>query len=128
MLDTASAWLDSTLKTSEGETVTLHVGGELLEVTAVIGATPIGFDFGTGGAIQSWQTTDFLIEVSELELNSAAFLPETGMQIDRTVNGFSTPYEVRPVEDGRCYRYSDAVARTMLRIHAKEVPGREAMA
>lgn len=120
MLAAASTWLDSTLKTSEGETVTIKVGGDEVDVTAVVGATPIGVDFGNG-VFQTWQSTDFLIEASELVAGGVSFLPEPGMAFVRTIGGDEKRFEVMPADDGRVFRYTDP-GRAMLRIHTKEVP------
>jgi hypothetical protein len=111
---------------SDGEPVVFCFDNERIDIAqAIIGETPIGFDFGQGGMLQSWQTTDFLIAREDLVLFGREVVPEPGMRIFRTIRGQTVPFEVRPVEDGRCYRNSDAVTREMLRIHTKEIVGTE---
>lgn len=127
-LDAGSRYLDAklALPAVAGETVTyLHDLEPVTLTDVVIGETPIGFDFGTGNIIQSWQTTDFLIPAASLALFGSEFVPQPGHRIVRTVLDQTIPFEVRNADDGRCFRYSDAVTREMLRVHCKEVMGKE---
>lgn len=109
------------LSGNRSETVRYHVGGDSFDVTAVVGATPIGFDLGNG-VIQSWQATDFFIEADDLVLAGEEFLPEVGHRIVRTIRGVEVAFEVMPADDQRPFYPSDE-ARNVLRIHTKEVCG-----
>lgn len=115
MLDTASAWLDAQLATSEGVTVRYARGIPNVDVTAVLGQTPVGFDLG-GGVLQTWQTQDFFLTKSTLLLSGHQAYPEVGDEI--TYSG--TTFRVCNATDGRCYRYTDPYRRTM-RVHTKEI-------
>lgn len=125
-LDAGSRWLDEKLGSTDvaGQAVEVEVGGETINCTAVPGMTPIGFDLGNG-ILQTWQTQDFLIAVDELVLHGETVEPEQGMRIIRTVNGERVPFKVLATEDGRCWRWSDGVTRSMRRIHTKEGSGKE---
>lgn len=126
MLDTASAWLDTTLAstTVAGVSVTIRDGAATSDsVIAVVGQTVPGFDLGNG-IVQSWETTDFLIAASSFIIDSGATLPAVGMVIVRTINSREVQYEVTNADDGRCYRFCDGATRDMLRIHTREISRR----
>lgn len=114
-LDTAAAWLDSTLATSDGVTVRYSRGIPYVDVTAVLGQTPTGFDLGNG-ILQTWQTQDFLIPQADFELSGSDVSPQVGDE----VRSGDVVFRVCLADDGRCWRFTDPYRRTM-RIHTKEV-------
>lgn len=114
-LKNAEAWLDATLAASDGETVTYSRGIPNVSLTAVLGATPTGFDLGNG-ILQTWQTQDFLIAETDLELSGHEVKPAVGDEV--TSDG--VVFRVCNATDGRCWRFTDPHRRT-LRIHTKEV-------
>ena len=118
-LKDASAWLDATLATSDGETVRYSRGIPHVDVTAVSGQTPVDFDFGHG-VLQTWQTQDFLIAAAALILSTHETTPCVGDEIKATIRSESVCFRVCNADDGRCFRYTDA-NRTMLRVHTKEI-------
>lgn len=127
MLSAASAWLDSVLSSNEGEPVEYARGEELVDggLTAVVGATPIGFLLDSAGGTQSWQTTDFQIAAADLVIGGELTLPQVGDRIVRRIGGQRVPFEVLNADDRRCFRYVDGATRATLRVHTKEIHGRE---
>jgi hypothetical protein len=112
-LKNASAWLDATLAESDGETVRYARGIPHVDLTAVPGQTPVGFDLGS--VLQTWQTQDFLFATTDLILSGHASPPEVGDEITYDDN----VYRVCNATDGRCYRFTDTYRQTM-RVHTKE--------
>lgn len=123
-LEAASNWLDTVCTEQISQTVTIRDGAaESGDVLATIGQTVIGFDLGNG-IVQSWQTTDFLIQAEDFVLEGNEVLPCVGMTITRTIRGNEVVFEVLNTDDGRCYRYSDDATREMLRVHTRETSRR----
>lgn len=96
----------------------IHVGGDYVDVPATIGQTPIGFDHGNG-VIQTWQSTDFLVQAADLVIADQEITPHVGMWIACTLNGRSVEFNVLEADNGRCFQWSGP-GRTTFRIHAKE--------
>lgn len=113
-LGTASAWLDTTFETSDGETVTYRRGSATVSVTAVFGAAPAAQQ-DLNGAVIAWQGVEFYIAAADLLLGGTAIKPEIG---DEITHG-SVLYRVAKSDiDGREWVYADEATRTMLRVRA----------
>lgn len=115
LLDSASQWLDETLASANGESVTYTIQTDSLSVSANIGQTPVG-QVLENGVLQTWQSQDFLISAALLVSGGTTFKPEVGHTITHNGNNF----RVSNLDDGRCYRFTDPSRRT-LRIHTKEI-------
>ena len=118
VLQTGSDWLAEKLKTHAGRTVIYRRGLDSVAVTATIGRTEFEID-DEFGVLRKLESRDFLIQVSDLVLNSTAVLPERGDEIDETQDGVTYTYEVMAPGKAPHFRYSDPYRKT-LRIHTKQ--------
>jgi hypothetical protein len=99
--------------------VTYRCGDDSLEVVATVGKTVFEIDDGYG-AVERFESRDFLIAAAELALDGQLFEPQTGDIIAETIGGETLVYEVLAPGKEPCWRYSDPYHRT-LRIHAKQI-------
>ena len=119
LLEQASDWLDGQRVAHLSKPVTYRRGDYSLEVAATVGRTVFEIDDGYG-AIERFESRDFLIAAAELAVNGAPFEPQTGDLIAETVGQQTLVYEVLAPGKEPCWRYSDPYRKT-LRIHTKQV-------
>jgi hypothetical protein len=86
-----------------------------VEVAATVGRTVFDIDDGYG-AVERFESRDFLISAGELVLAGGPVEPQPG---DRIIDGGKT-YEAMAPGKAPCWRWSDPFRRT-LRIHTKQV-------
>ena len=114
MLDTAMGWLDTTLKTSSGDTIVYQRGSSTVSITAVVGKTD-GERMDSGGSAYSFTSTDFIIEAEDLVLDGEIILPQRG---DRIVYGGGV-YTVLANSSGEKPYANSTPDGSTLRIYAK---------
>ena len=119
MLQQAVDWLDGQRVAHLSKPVTYRRREDSLEVAATVGKTVFEIDEGYG-AIERFESRDFLIAAAELALNGTPFEPQAGDLIAETVGQQTLVYEVLAPGKEPCWRYSDPYRRT-LRIHTKQV-------
>jgi hypothetical protein len=94
-------------------------GEDSIEVAATVGKTVFEIDDGYG-AIERFESRDFLIAAADLALSGEYFEPQAGDIIAETVGQQTLVYEVLAPGKEPCWRYSDPYRRT-LRVHTKQV-------
>ena len=115
LLEQAADWLDGQRVAHLSKPVMYRRGEESLEVAATVGRTVFEIDDGYG-AIERFESRDFLIAAAELSVNGQPFEPATGDLIAETVGQQTLVYEVLAPGKEPCWRYSDP-QRRMMRIH-----------
>jgi hypothetical protein len=119
LLETASRWLQDQRHRHLSRTVTYRRGAESAQLAATIGRTKFEIDDGYG-AIERYESRDFLVLAEELVLGGSAVLPDRGDRIEETVGTTTYVYEVCAPGKEPPWRYSDPYRQT-LRIHTKLV-------
>ena len=119
LLEQASSWLAGQRTKFLSRTVVYCRGDVSVEVQASIGKTTFDIDDGYG-AVESWESRDFLIAAANLVLSGVDVLPVAGDRINEVQDGLTFVYEVLAPGKEPCWRYSDPY-RTTLRIHTKQV-------
>jgi hypothetical protein len=119
LLEQASDWLDGMRQAHLSRPVTYRRGEDSIEVAATVGKTVFEIDDGYG-AIERFESRDFLITAADLALNGEPFEPQPGDLIAETASDKTLVYEVLAPGKEPCWRWSDPHRRTM-RIHAKQV-------
>jgi len=119
LLEQASDWLNGQRVAHLSKPVTYRRGDYSLEVAATVGRTVFEIDDGYG-AIERFESRDFLIAAAELAVNGQPFEPSSGDLIAETVGQATFVYEVLAPGKEPCWRYSGPYRRT-LRIHTKQV-------
>lgn len=115
LLNTASAWLDTVHGASVSTTVVYSRGAANTgSITATIGNGEFN-SVNEDAVVLTHRSRDYLIAVADLELDGQAIEPMAG---DRITEGTRT-YEVLPIGDEPCARYSDDAYHRMWRIHTK---------
>ena len=120
LLQQASAWLGGMRSAYLSHPVTYSRGADSVQVNASIGRTVFEID-DSCGAVESWESRDFLIAAADLVLAIAGnVLPAAGDRISDVEGGQTFVYEVMAPGKEPCWRYSDPY-RATLRIHTKQV-------
>jgi len=127
LLEQASSWLAGQRTKFLSRTVVYRRANDSVPVAATIGKTTFDIDDGYG-AVESWESRDFLIATADLVLGGTAVLPAAGDRISEVQDGPSTGsgqaqtfvYEVLAPGKEPCWRYSDPYRMT-LRVHTKFV-------
>lgn len=100
-----------------GVTVTYTQGTGTVSVTARVGITRTEI-VDQDSTTMEVQVRDWIIDVADLVISSAAVTPARGDTITETVNGLVNVYAVLPVAGEETHRYSDATGKRW-RIHSK---------
>lgn len=117
-LDTASAWLDSTLASADGLTITYRRGGATVSITdAVVGQTEFAQET-EGQVVATWRGRDYFVSVASLLLEGIAVTPRAGDVIEQVFGGNTKQYEVLSIGSEPCFRYTGPDEVTY-RIHTK---------
>ena len=119
LLEKASDWLGGMRQAHLSRPVTYRRGEDSIEVAATVGKTVFEIDDGYG-AIERFESRDFLIAAADLALNGEPVEPQAGDIIAETVGGGTLVYEVLAPGKEPCWRWSDPYRRT-LRVHTKQV-------
>ena len=115
MLDTAMGWLNTTLKTSAGNTIVYQRGSSTVSITAPVGASD-GERMDTNGTVYSFLSTDFLIKATDLVLDGEIAIPQRG---DLIVWNSCTYTVLAPKSGEKPYRESGP-GGSVLRVHTKK--------
>ena len=115
MLEQAAAWLGDRRKRFLSRTVSYGRGDSTVQVAATVGQTTFEVQ-DAYGAVEKWESRDFLIAAADLVLDDALVEPQRG---DRITDGQKV-YEVLAPGKEDVYRPSDPYGVT-LRIHTKQV-------
>ena len=119
LLEIGEQWLRTQMLEVDGVTVRYYRGVDFIDnVPATKGARKSRYDEESGAVIVS-QSIDFLIDRSNLVLNSSEISPEPNDRIVVTENGKSEEYRVCEM-DGDCFYYSDR-NQEVYRIHTSYV-------
>ncbi len=100
------------LRGLQGESVTYTSGSKSVMLTARPGRTQIE-TVDDAGAMVVGYTHDWMVSASELTAT-----PEPGDRLTWTTSGTTYTYEVSPLTDGRCWRWSGPPG-VEYRIHTK---------
>jgi len=115
LLGDAAGWLQNSLETAAGETVTYSRAGEDdITLVAVPGATTIELIAEDGSALRG-KVRDFIINPADLVLSNEPVAPE---RLDRITRSNGEVYEVLPHAGENVYRPADQYGK-MFRVHAK---------
>ena len=117
ILSAGQLWLAGKLTLHASREVTYRRGNAECLVTATVGKTVAQQDSGDGLILRA-EIRDYLIDTQSLQLDGQLILPERGDQIIEMEDGKSLTYEVLPIGNQRCWRYSDPF-RWKLRIHTR---------
>lgn len=117
LLETTSRWLQDQRHRHLSRMVVYRRGAETAQLAATIGRTKFEIDDGYG-AIERYESRDFLVLAEELVLGGIAVLPDRGDRIEETVGLTTYVYEVCAPGKAPPWRYSDSYRQT-LRIHSK---------
>jgi hypothetical protein len=115
LLGQAAAWLGDMRTAHLSHPVTYCRGSDTVEVAATVGRTVFDIEDGYG-AVERFESRDFLISAGELVLGGRPVEPKPG---DRIADSGKT-YEAMAPGKAPCWRWSDPFRRT-LRIHTKHV-------
>lgn len=124
LLDTASDWLSSTLKSSEGKTVVIRRGGfSSGSVSAYRGSYEFVQQDEDGTAISSWHSTDFFVDAADYVIGGVTEKPQAGDEIVQVIGSDTMVYEVMSVAGQPAYRMVDPdpsdSTKQQYRIHTK---------
>ena len=110
-----------TVRDVAGEPVVYVQGSAAIELTAVPASSAQPADeFIEASARIAEATRDWIITLADLVVAGVRLTPRRGDQVQQTVEGVTTVWEVTPDGD-QVFRYSDR-ARTRIRVHTKERP------
>lgn len=115
LLEQAASWLGNQRKRFLSRPVTYCRGQQSLEIQATVGQTTFEID-DQYGAIEKWQSRDFLVVAADLVLGGMVVEPQRG---DKITDG-SKVYEVLAPGKEDVFRLSDPYGAT-LRIHTKQI-------
>jgi len=128
LLEEAAGWLDG-MRTAHLSRPVVYCRpsagsgqGAEVEVAATIGKTVFEIDDGSG-AVERFESRDFLISAGELVLGGDTTLPQPGDRVKEPAGVLGVKvlvYEVMAPGKEPCWRWSDPFRRT-LRIHTKQV-------
>jgi hypothetical protein len=122
ILQKGSDWLGRQRRAHASREVIYQRQSSSVSVPATIGRTEFEQDDGGGFPVQV-HTTDFLIDVADLELDGIPVEPSRG---DRIIDGRideGVVFEVMPIPGGHVWRFADEY-RKVYRIHTKQVETR----
>ncbi|MBI5725021.1 MAG: hypothetical protein HZA50_13755 [Planctomycetes bacterium] len=119
MLEQASDWLDAMRSKNLSRPVLYCRGSDAVEVGATVGRTIFEIDNGYG-AIERFESRDFLVPVQTLVLNGVQVEPKPGDFFREAVGAKVLVYEVMAPGKEDCWRFSDRF-RKVFRIHTKLV-------
>jgi hypothetical protein len=119
LLDRAAGWLADQLRSFASRSVTYARGSSVVTVSAVIGRTVFRIDKGYGLS-ERIEARDYLVNSTDLVLDTTVTLPKAGDRIVETAGGKVYTYAVLAPGGEPCWRMSDPY-RKVLRIHTKLV-------
>ena len=120
ILQTGLEWLAAQNKTHRATLVTYKRGNYSASITATYGKKTIRIPQANGVYIHI-ETIDWLMLAADLIINSTLTEPQPGDRIEWTdANSDVHVYEVQPIGDENCFRYSDP-GQTSLRIHTQQM-------
>jgi hypothetical protein len=119
LLEQAAGWLDGMRVAHLSRPVQYCRGGDVVHVAATVGKTVFEIDDGYG-AVERFESRDFLIRTADLVLGDAQTLPQPGDRIKETAGAKLVVYEVMAPGKEPCWRWSDPYRGT-LRVHSKQV-------
>ena len=115
LLETASTWLGKMRSKHLARQVMYSRGADSVQVAATVGSTTFEIS-DQYGAVEKWESRDFLVTAAALVLGGEPVEPQRG---DRITDGAKV-YEVLAPCKEDVFRPSDPYAVT-LRIHTKQV-------
>lgn len=118
LLDKGSKWLGRQRREHAAQEVVYLRGGSSVGVPATIGRTE--FDQDESGYPVRVHSTDFLIDVADLELDGIPVEPQRGDQVITGRIDEGVVFEVMNVPGAGYWRYADAYRR-VYRVHTKQV-------
>jgi hypothetical protein len=124
LLEQAAGWLGDMRAAHLSHPVTYCRGYDSVEVAATVGRTVFEIDDGSG-AVERFESRDFLIAASALVLGGAATLPRPGDKVKEPAGGKLVVYEVMAPGKEPCWRWSDPFRKT-LRVHTKQIDEEDA--
>jgi hypothetical protein len=124
LLQQAASWLGDMRTAHLSHPVTYCRGEDSVEVAATVGRTVFEIDDGSG-AVERFESRDFLIAASALVLDGTATLPRPGDKVKEPAGGKLVVYEVMAPGKEPCWRWSDPFRRTV-RVHTKQVDEEDA--
>jgi hypothetical protein len=125
LLQTGTAWLGDMRTAHLSHPVTYcrpsTASGQVaeVEVAATVGKTVFDIE-DSYGAVERFESRDFLISAGELVLSGQPVEPRPGDRIKEPAGGKVLVYEAMAPGKAPCWRWSDPFRRT-LRIHTKHV-------
>jgi hypothetical protein len=119
LLDQAAGWLDGMRQAHLSRSVLYCRAGDSVAVAATVGKTIFEIDDGYG-AVERFESRDFLIAASALSLGGEPVEPQPGDKVKESAGGKVLVYEVMAPGKEPCWRWSDPFRRT-LRVHTKQV-------
>lgn len=115
LLEQAAGWLDRIRTAHLSRPILYSRGTASIAVQATVGKTVFEVDDGYG-AVEKWESRDFLITAANLVLGGVVVTPQRG---DRIADGGKV-YEVLAPGKEDVFRLSDPYGVT-LRVHTKQV-------
>jgi len=104
------------IRTLAGEPITYHAGDVVVEIALATRGQTTYESESESGVVITTRGVDFLVAVADLvDDQDAPIEPAAGHWLEAA----GTVYEVLPVSDHKCYRFSDP-GRTQYRIHTKQ--------
>ena len=119
MLESAASWLEGQRTKFMSRQVAYCRGINSAQVLATIGKTIFEIDDGLG-AVERFESRDFLIAAAAIVLSGTVTLPPPGDKVKESAGGKLIVYEVLAPGKEPCWRYSDPFRKT-LRIHTKQI-------
>jgi hypothetical protein len=119
----AAKALATLIHSAAGTQLVCRRGVEAIEVDGTPGQTTFQ-TVDDNGAVQQFQSRDFLILAEQYAFGGRRCAPERGDRIQETIGGIDKLYEVMsPDLANPPFRYCD-IQQTLLRVHTKLVKGR----
>jgi hypothetical protein len=124
LLEQAASWLADVRTAHLSHPVTYCRGDDSVEVAVTVGRTVFETDDGSG-AVERFESRDFLIAASVLLLAGEPVEPQPGDKVKEPAGGKLVVYEVMAPGKEPCWRWSDPFRKT-LRIHTKQTDEEDA--
>jgi len=115
LLRSGAAWLAGQLASAASVTVAYQRGAYTAQCLATIGRSTFEAQ-GQNGVIETYESRDFLVKVSELPYGE----PQRGDRIVESMDGVARFYEVAAPKGVPVFHYGDAF-ESLVRIHTKRV-------
>lgn len=116
LLKIGATWLARMQKENAAQWFTYQRGNSSIRIRATLGRSVFD-ETDSAGLITRVESQDFIVQVPDLEIDGLATEPAKS---DRIIDAAGNQFDVRPVGNEPCFRYTDE-HRIQFRVHTKKV-------